>query len=67
MTTTSEPLVTLVFTNSDATPKVSALRLTAEGVPLVMAWYGSHHAGDRYFVTLDGVRVAKDQNGEPLP
>ena len=56
----------LTFTNSDARPKVVTVKVRKRDVPNIMRWYGSHHAGDRYRVTLDGVTVTKDQNGEPI-
>jgi len=55
----------LVFTNSDARPKVTALTVSRDTVPSIMAWYGAFYAGDRYRVTFDGRVIAKDQNGEP--
>ncbi len=56
----------LVFNNADATPKTERIECSAESVPLIMAWYGSHFAGDRYTVALDGRNVRIDQNGEPV-
>lgn len=56
----------LVFTNSDATPKTVELEVSAASVAPIMAWYGGYHSGDRYVVTLDGKRLQKDLNGEPL-
>lgn len=55
--------VELVFTNSDARPKVATLRIDPDSIQLVMAWYGSFHAGDRYTVHADGVKLPKDING----
>ena len=52
------------FVNSDARPKVTVIFIRADGIADVMRWYGSHHAGDRYSVFVNGVKVAKDQNGE---
>lgn len=57
-------LIALVFTNSDARPKVATVRVDRESIPLVMAWYGAFYAGDRYTVHADGEKLAKDQNGE---
>lgn len=56
----------LVFTNSDARPKVAAMKVDRAAVPQIMAWYGAFYAGDRYRVTFDGQVIAKDQNGEPI-
>ena len=57
----------LVFTNSDAIPKVTTIFCDRASVPGVMAWYGAYYSGDRYSVTFDGNTVNKDQNGEMLP
>lgn len=54
----------LKFTNSDATPKTVILKVETEAVEPIMAWYGAYHAGDRYTVHLDCVKVEKDRNGE---
>ena len=59
-------IVTLVFSNADATPKNVAINLDRGSVPLVMAWYGAYHHGDRYTVTVDGRNVPMDLNGEPI-
>lgn len=56
----------LVFTNSDARPKVAAMMVAEDAVPQIMAWYGAFYAGDRYRVTFEGRVIAKDQNGEPV-
>jgi len=56
----------LMFVNSDATPKVSAVHVSLASVPAIMAWYGGYYAGDRYTVSLDGKRIEKDRNGEML-
>jgi len=56
----------LMFVNSDATPKVSAVHVSLDSVPAIMAWYGGYYAGDRYTVSLDGKRIQKDLNGEVL-
>lgn len=53
----------LEFINSDATPKTTTIICNRASVPHIMAWYGAYHAGDRYRVTLDGVKVEKDYNG----
>ena len=58
-------IVTLVFSNADATPKNVAINLDRESVPSVMAWYGAFHAGDRYTAAVDGRNVPMDQNGRP--
>jgi hypothetical protein len=49
--------------NSDATPKTQIVHVDAEALPRVMEWYGAFCAGDRYAVFIDGIKVAKDQNG----
>ncbi|MCA1297997.1 hypothetical protein [Stappia indica] len=54
----------LKFINSDARPKVQIIRCDKASVAPVMAWYGSHFAGDRYRVEVDGGKAEKDQNGE---
>ena len=59
-------MVLLEFVNIDATPKYASVECAAESVHDIMLWYGSHHAGDRYSVTADGVKLLKDQNGEPV-
>lgn len=60
----------LKFINSDATPKEQVLRVDTASIEPIMAWYGAYFARDRYTVSVDGVKVEKDQNGEltgPLP
>jgi hypothetical protein len=57
-------MVRLVFSNADATPKTEVVDVHRDSVALVMRWYGSHHAGDRYTVTVDGRNVRMDLNGE---
>lgn len=57
-------MIELVFTNSDAVPKVTRLHVSRESIRPIMAWYGAYYSRDRYFVTADGVRLQKDQNGE---
>ena len=54
----------LKFVNSDATPKTQCVLVDAASIPSVMQWYGAFCAGDRYAVFIDGIKVAKDQNGE---
>ena len=56
----------LIFRNRDARPKTAVIETTAECVPPIMAWYGSHHSGDYYTVTFDGIKVAIDAFGEPV-
>tara|TARA_R110000822_G_scaffold86011_2_gene200735 strand:+ start:2142 stop:2336 length:195 start_codon:yes stop_codon:yes gene_type:complete len=53
----------LKFVNADATPKTEIIHVDAEALPRVMEWYGAFHAGDWYDVFIDGLKVAKDQNG----
>ena len=57
-------LVNLQFINSDARPKVASIRCHPTSVAQIMAWYGAFHAGDRYYVTANGMKLDKDQNGE---
>jgi len=57
-------LVALRFVNIDATPKTVELLVSQDSVPPIVAWYGSHNAGDRYSVYLDGEKVRQDQSGE---
>lgn len=52
------------FINSDATPKIASVIASRDSIPLIMQWYGAFYAGDRYRVTIDGVKVDKDHNGE---
>ena len=59
-------LTALSFVNQDATPKAVTVLCDEASVADIMAWYGAFYAGDRYSVTADGVKVAKDQNGCPL-
>lgn len=54
----------LKFSNSDARPKVVTINVSAESIKPIMTWYGSHFAGDRYTVYVDGVKVRKDHNGD---
>lgn len=56
----------LVFTNSDAYPKVRKIQCNKDSVPHIMAWYGAYYSGDRYRVTWNGDKVPKDNNGEPI-
>ena len=53
----------LTFINSDARPKVTTIHTVDASIPIIMEWYGSHHAGDRYSVRVDEEAVRKDQNG----
>ncbi len=57
-------MVELKFVNSDARPKVATVRCDTTSIALIMAWYGSHFAGDRYAVYADDVKLPKDRNGE---
>ncbi|UFM63629.1 hypothetical protein LOS78_05550 [Paracoccus sp. MA] len=57
-------MIMLEFVNSDATPKKVTIHCDPISVPKIMAWYGAYHAGDRYAVYADGVKLAKDQDGE---
>lgn len=57
-------LVELVFTNSDARPKVTTVRVCPDSIAPIMAWYGAFFAGDRYTVHANGEKLAKDRNGE---
>lgn len=59
-------MVELKFVNCDARPKTIALQVETAAIPHIMAWYGAYFAGDRYAVFVDGEKVEKDQNGEPL-
>ena len=56
----------LKFVNSDATPKTVVLSVARKSIPTIMAWYGGYFSGDRYAVFVDGAKVAKDHNGEPV-
>jgi len=56
--------VKLQFVNSDARPKVSEIWCHAQSVAPIMAWYGAYYVGDRYYVTANGMKLDKDQNGE---
>lgn len=60
-------MVELKFVNSDAKPKVSAIRCDSASIGQIMSWYGAFYAGDRYAVYADDAKLAKDQNGELLP
>ena len=53
----------LKFVNSDATPKTLRMKVSADAIAPIMDWYGCYHSGDCYTVTVDGTKVAKDQNG----
>ena len=57
--------VNLVFSNPETRPRNISIRLSPEAVPDILEWYGSHHAGDRYTVTIDGRNVPIDANGNP--
>lgn len=57
-------LFELKFVNSDATPKLAIVHVSASSIAPVMAWYGAYFAGDRYAVFVDGRKVQKDRNGE---
>jgi len=61
---TAMQITTLRFVNSDATPKTEVVFVSMESVGQVMLWYGSHHAGDRYAVYLNGQKIKHDHNGE---
>jgi hypothetical protein len=54
----------LTFQNFDAGKTDT---LDVKGIPevkLIYQWYGAFFAGDDYVVTLDGVPIPVDQNGE---
>lgn len=57
-------MIELKFVNSDARPKTVTLQVATNSIAPIMAWYGAFHAGDRYAVYADGVKLAKDHNGE---
>lgn len=57
-------MVILQFVNSDARPKIATVECSKESIPQIMQWYGAFFAGDRYYVTADGAKLKKDQNGE---
>lgn len=57
-------MIELKFVNSDAKPKTSTVRCDTASMAQIMAWYGAYFAGDRYAVYADGVKLAKDKNGE---
>lgn len=50
-------LCSLVFVNSDATPKVTEITCAYQSVAPIMEWYGAFHSGDRYYVTLNGKKL----------
>ena len=56
----------LTFMNADAKPRNVTVTVSDDSVAHIMAWYGSHHVGDRYTVAYDGRNVAMDHNGLPL-
>lgn len=56
--------VELVFTNSDARPKVTTVHVRRDSIAPIMAWYGAYYAGDRYTVHANGEKLTKDRNGE---
>lgn len=60
-------IVEIKFVNSDATPKIVTGLCDRNSVANIMAWYGSHFAGNRYAVYVGGEKVKKDQNGELVP
>jgi len=60
-------VIELKFVNSDAKPKTTSIRCDTASIEPIMAWYGSHHAGDRYAVYADDEKLSKDKNGELVP
>ena len=54
------------FIKDKAVPHVKEIECSYASVPTIMAWYGGYHAGDNYQVMIDGVKIPKDINGEPL-
>lgn len=60
------PLRTIVFMNADAKPRNRTIVCDTSSIAPIMAWYGSHHAGDRYTVAVDGRNMPMDQNGKPI-
>ena len=58
-------IVRLVFNNADSRPYSSVVDVGIESVAAVCEWYASHHAGDRFTLTMDGRNVPLDINGEP--
>lgn len=57
-------MIELTFSNRDATPKLTTLKVDSASIAPIMAWYGAFYAGDRYVVRADGMKLCKDQNGE---
>ncbi len=57
-------MIELRFVNSDARPKTTAIRCDTASIAPIMGWYGAFHAGDRYAVFADDVKLAKDVNGQ---
>lgn len=56
-------IVTLAFSNADAKPPNTVIKLDRKSVRNVMEWYGAFYAGDRYTATLDGQNIPMDRNG----
>ena len=56
--------VALEFYNPEAAPPVTRLEVSRASVEPIMQWYGAFCAGDEYAVTIDGVEVPQDLNGE---
>jgi len=56
-------LVMLVLQNADA-ETTSVIQCSRTSVDDILTWYGSHHAGDDYNVTMNGVALEIDENGE---
>lgn len=54
----------LVFTNPEVGQNQVLEVAGLHEVAAIMAWYGAYFAGDDYTVTVDGVPVAMDKNGE---
>ncbi len=57
-------MIELKFVNSNARAKTTVLHVSEGSISPIMAWYGAFYAGDRYAVYANGVKVAKDRNGE---
>ena len=64
-------MVKLKFTNYDTCDDESDIALhtiviecSIRSVRNILAWYGAFHAGDDYFVQMDGQTLAIDINGE---
>ncbi|MGH0003493.1 hypothetical protein ACQU0X_25745 [Pseudovibrio ascidiaceicola] len=59
-------MISLEFVNSEI-DEPEVVQCARSSMATIMAWYGSHYAGDDYLVFAHGKLEPTDFNGEPIP